>query len=277
MKGARARRRHRCSRARRGIGCPIARTCQHSACRRTPGCVAVSLPALRSGSSSLRHGDCASRSYVACGMLSRVVRRTAHVDRPRRANASQRSGRTCCWAASRYPVPSWHISVLSRPLEQSQPDVAEVSAGGRPQFEMRVHAINAASPEEFRGRVTASHVFEDRLHGHDVLGLQHSRGVPFSILNRPSAGRVRAVKVRPDAPEGRMCELAEEGVFHLAVVPRYLASCNKPIERLDGFFDLQGQVFRRRDGLSDARIPLGCDPETRTVHRSEHSLADTIP
>ena len=76
VKGSRARRRRRCSRALRGIACPIGRMRQHSASRRTPRCVARSLAALGSGSWSLRHEDCASRPYAACGMLSRVVCRT---------------------------------------------------------------------------------------------------------------------------------------------------------------------------------------------------------
>jgi len=136
------------------------------------------------------------------------------------------------------------VSGLGRPLEELQPDVAQIGPGGRPELEVRVHTLDAASPEELGSCITESHVLEDGLQDHGVLGLQNGRGVALSVLNRPAIGQFRSIKVRPNSPEGRMRELAQEGIFHLAVAPRLLASCDKTIKRFDGLPDLQRQVFR---------------------------------
>ncbi len=106
----RARHRRRCSKALHGSGCPVARTCLHSAFPHTLGCGALSLAARHSGPSSLRHEESESRPYVACGTLSRVVYRT-----PTLSSRRSRPAQACCWTRQPDTV-EWAHEAVDRPL-----------------------------------------------------------------------------------------------------------------------------------------------------------------
>ena len=67
----------------------------------------------RADAGSMKRRATGRRAADVCAELDSGSHINAHVDQPRRAHASQRSGRTCCYAPSAPGRPSTHFSGCS--------------------------------------------------------------------------------------------------------------------------------------------------------------------